>query len=865
MMTTDQIRLAFIDFFKQRKHQHVPSAALVPRNDQSLLFTNAGMVQFKEVFLGIEKPDYTRAVTTQKCVRAGGKHNDLENVGYTARHHTFFEMLGNFSFGDYFKFEAIQFAWEFLTKTLNLPQEKLWITVFEKDTDSEEIWLKKIGIDPARFSKIGSKDNFWSMGETGPCGPCTEIFYDHGPNVAGGPPGSPDEEGDRYVEIWNLVFMQYNRLADGTLEPLPQSAVDTGMGLERLTAILQGVVSNYDIDIFQKLIKTAASIVNTQDLSHPSLKVIADHIRACGFLIADGVLPSNEGRGYVLRRIIRRAVRHGYQLGTETLFFYQLVGALIDTMAGAYPELRNKHSLIEETLKAEETQFQATLSHGMKIFDAEIEALNNKTIPGALAFKLYDTYGFPLDLTEDLAKEKGMIVDVKAFNHAMAQQKMRAKKASQFTLGEHPVVDSDQTTDFLGYTKLSTNSVITGIYCDNKPISEVSADKKAIIILDQTPFYGESGGQVGDVGEITLPGDSLFQVLDTQKAGKCILHIGQVIKGQYQLGDAVTAAVDTDKRIITAANHTATHLLHSALRHIIGTHVEQKGSLVETNKLRFDFSHASGLTQTEIKAIESLVNQVIRQNLPVECIETTAEAAKKMGAMALFGEKYGATVRVLKIGDFSMELCGGTHAKKTGDIGLFKIINQSGIAAGIRRIEAVTGKVAEAYINNQQDQLLAIHTLLKSTDDNVLEKLSKLQIQLKEQEKTIKRLKQQSISTDNLEIQSTEIAGVTIISSILDNVDMTVLRNKIDQYKSGKKQVVAALATIHHQKPAIVVGVSPAATDKIHAGTLINFIAKQIGGKGGGRPDMAQAGGGNPEGLSSAMASVYDWVKQRLF
>lgn len=864
MMTTDQIRLAFIDFFKQRKHQHVPSAALVPRNDQSLLFTNAGMVQFKEVFLGIEKPDYTRAVTTQKCVRAGGKHNDLENVGYTARHHTFFEMLGNFSFGDYFKFEAIQFAWEFLTKTLNLPQEKLWITVFEKDTDSEEIWLKKIGIDPARFSKIGSKDNFWSMGETGPCGPCTEIFYDHGPNVAGGPPGSDDQEGDRYVEIWNLVFMQYNRLADGTLEPLPQSAVDTGMGLERLTAILQGVVSNYDIDIFQKLIKTAASIVNTQDLSHPSLKVIADHIRACGFLIADGVLPSNEGRGYVLRRIIRRAVRHGYQFGTETLFFYQLVGALIDTMAGAYPELRNKHSLIEETLKAEETQFQATLSHGMKIFDAEIEALNNKTIPGALAFKLYDTYGFPLDLTEDLAKEKGLTVDIKGFNHAMAQQKMRAKKASQFTLGEYPVVDSDQTTDFLGYTKLSTNSVITGIYCDNKPISEVSADKKAIIILDQTPFYGESGGQVGDVGEITLPGDSLFQVLDTQKAGKCILHIGQVIKGQYQLGDAVTAAVDTDKRIITAANHTATHLLHSALRHIIGTHVEQKGSLVEANKLRFDFSHASGLTQTEIKAIESLVNQVIRQNLPVECIETTAEAAKKMGAMALFGEKYGATVRVLKVGDFSMELCGGTHAKKTGDIGLFKIINQSGIAAGIRRIEAVTGKVAEAYINHQQDQLLAIHDLLKSTNDNVLEKLSKLQVQLKEQEKTIKRLKQQSISKDNLEIQSTEIAGVTIISSILDNVDMTVLRNKIDQYKSGKKQVVAALATIHNQKPAIVVGVSQAITDKIHAGTLINFIAKQIGGKGGGRPDMAQAGGGNPEGLSSAMASVYDWVRQSL-
>ena len=734
MMTTNEIRLAFINFFKQRKHQYIPSAALVPVNDQSLLFTNAGMVQFKNVFLGTEKPGYTCAVTTQKCVRAGGKHNDLENVGYTARHHTFFEMLGNFSFGDYFKSEAIEFAWDFLTKVLKLPEEKLWITVFEKDSETEDIWLNKIGINPARFSKIGAKDNFWSMGDTGPCGPCSEIFYDYGKSIAGGPPGSPDQEGDRYVEIWNLVFMQYNRLADGTLVPLPKLAVDTGMGLERLSAILQGVVSNYDIDLFQQLIKTMASIINTDDLSHSSLKVIADHIRACGFLIADGVLPSNEGRGYVLRRIIRRAIRHGYKLGTETIFFYKLVDALVKTMAEAYPELKENQKLIEKTLKTEEAQFQETLSHGIKIFETEILALDNKTIPGTLAFKLYDTYGFPLDLTEDLAKEKGLVVDIKGFNNAMEKQKIRAKKASQFALREYPVIHSDQNTCFLGYAQLTTNAVIKGIYCQNKSVSTVSVKEDAILILDQTPFYGESGGQVGDVGEIKMP-HALFQVLDTQKTGNAILHIGRVIKGQYNLGDNVTAALNVDRRMMTAANHSATHLLHSALRQIIGAHVVQKGSLVESSKLRFDFSHASGLTTSQIKAIEGLVNKVIRQNLVVECIETTPETAKKMGAMALFGEKYGAAVRVLQMDNFSIELCGGTHVRRTGDIGWFKIINQSGIASGIRRIEAVTGQSAENYLNTQEDRLLAINALLKSTDNNVLEKLTRLQSQVKEQEK----------------------------------------------------------------------------------------------------------------------------------
>ena len=865
MITTDKVRNIFINFFKAKNHRHIHSAPLVPKkNDQSLLFTNAGMVQFKDIFLGVEKPNDTRVVTIQKCIRAGGKHNDLDNVGYTARHHTFFEMLGNFSFGDYFKAEAIQFAWEFLTKELRLPTEKLWITVFEQDIESEEIWLKKIGINPKRFLKVGGKDNFWSMGETGPCGPCTEIFYDHGPNVLGSLPGSSGHEGDRYVEIWNLVFMQYNRFSNGTMELLPQYAIDTGMGLERLAAILQDVVSNYDIDIFKQLIKEIAVGVKMKDLSHPSLRVIADHIRSCSFLIADGVIPSNEGSGYVLRRIIRRAVRHGYQLGINNTFFYKLVDVLIQIMGGRYLELIEKELLIKKILKTEEIQFRKTLSYGLKVFNLETQQLNNKNIPGILAFKLYDTYGFPLDLTEDLAKEKNMQVDIQGFHDAMTEQKTRAKKASYFSSGLYSIINLCQKSKFLGYSTLSTDAFITGIYRDNQPILELCVNENATVILNQTPFYGESGGQVGDVGEIRTFSGLLFQVFDTKKVGGSILHIGRMIKGQYRMGDSVRALVNNNKRMMISANHSATHLLHSALRQVIGIHIKQEGSLVEPDKLRFDFSHTSKLTDLEIKDIETVVNQVIRRNLLVKCMETTPVIAKKMGAIALFEEKYGALVRILKIGDFSMELCGGTHVQRTVDIGMFKITNQYSIATGIKRVEALTGQYAEDYINYRQDQLLRVHTLLKSTDENVLDKILMLQCQLKKQKNIIKQLKLQVLSSDSFENESIKIAGTTVISSIIDNVDAEFLRNKMDEYKCRKKNIVVVLATVQNCKPIIVVGVSQMITDKIHAVNLVTFIARQIGAKGGGRAGMAQAGGGNAQDLLPAISSVHDWVKQRL-
>ncbi len=862
-MTTNEIRQSFIDFFTEHGHQHVTSASLIPTNDDTLLFTNAGMVQFKDVFLGADKRDYNKAVSVQKCVRAGGKHNDLENVGYTARHHTFFEMLGNFSFGDYFKRDAIFYAWRFLTEVLSLPKEKLWVTVYEKDQEAEAIWLNEIGVDPARFSKIGEKDNFWSMGDTGPCGPCTEIFYDHGESVAGGPPGTPEEDGDRYIEIWNLVFMQYNRLKDGTLVSLPNPSVDTGMGLERLAAVLQGVHSNYEIDTFQKLITAAAEIVGTKDINAPSLKVIADHIRACAFLVADGVLPSNEGRGYVLRRIIRRAARHGYKLGANDVFFFKLVNALVIEMGQAYPELSQKQAFIEVTLKQEEEQFQKTLSHGMKIFEQEISGLDGDVIPGKLAFKLYDTYGFPLDLTADIARERGLHVDVKSFDMHMLQQKNKAKSANKFNVDYNQMMVTDVKSAFVGYSLLVSDAIVADIYHNNQKLNKLEKGQDGVIILDKTPFYAESGGQIGDKGVIEALG-ATFEVHDTQKTGQAILHIGKVTKGAFAIDDEVTAQVNTDKRVKTALNHTATHLLHAALRQIVGGHLEQKGSLVEPGRLRFDFSNPSAVTRSQLKAVERLVNQVIRQNLAVETIETTPDHAKDMGAMALFGEKYGDIVRVLKVGDFSIELCGGTHVRQTGDIGFFKITGESGISAGIRRIEAVTGQSAENYVDAQEETLNTIHELLKSTDDNVLDKLIKLQNQLKEQDKQIKKIKSQLALGSASTLQEKIIDDTFLIFGVLDNVDMSVLRDKIDQYKAQKKQVIVALATQKDDKAQIAVGVSQSICAQVKAGELANFIAKQVDGKGGGRPDMAQAGGNNPQNLPNAMASVGDWVQQKL-
>ena len=862
MITTNEIRKSFIDFFKSKGHQEVKSSSLVPINDETLLFTNAGMVQFKNVFLGVDKRPYMRAVTSQKCVRAGGKHNDLENVGYTARHHTFFEMLGNFSFGDYFKREAIFYAWEYLTEVLKLRKEKLWVTVFEEDQEAEDIWVNEIGVDPKRLSRIGAKNNFWAMSDTGPCGPCSEIFYDHGDQVQGDSPGTPGEDGDRYIEIWNLVFMQYNRLADGLLEILPNPSVDTGMGLERIAAVLQQVHSNYEIEIFQKLISAAARIVLTQDLLNPSLKVLADHIRACSFLISDGILPSNVGHGYVLRRIIRRAVRHGYKLGVTKVFFYQLADILVLIMADAYPELKEKQKLIEDTLKKEEEQFEKTLIHGMKILEESIARLSDNIISGDTAFKLYDTYGFPLDLTADIARERALIVDEAGFWTCMDAQKKRTKLVSKFDVDYRRLIQTDLVTKFIGYSVLVADAIILGLFSDGEKVDKLISGEEGAIILNSTPFYAESGGQISDKGIIDIFGGQFF-VDDVQKSGQAFLHIGTVIKGQVALGDEVTAKI-SDDRMAIMVNHTATHLLHAALRDIVGYHVEQKGSLVEHHKLRFDFSNPSAVTIKQIKDVERLVNAIVRQNILVETIETTIKVAQDMGAMALFSEKYSDIVRVLRISNFSIELCGGTHVKQTGDIGLFKIVSESGIASGIRRIEAVTGIFAEEHISEREELLTTIHELLKSSDYNVLDKLLKVQQQIKVQNKVIKCLKQQISSTELIAIKEQKINDVTIISAFLPNSDMKALCEKIDQYKAQKSKVVVVLSTEIKDKAKIAVGISKVITHKIKAGELINFIASQVGGKGGGRPDMAQAGGNNPQNLPEAMTSVHDWVKRHL-
>ena len=865
-MKASDIRTSFIEFFRQRGHEWVPSSSLVPANDPTLLFTNAGMVQFKEVFLGREKRDYTRAVSSQRCVRAGGKHNDLENVGYTARHHTFFEMLGNFSFGDYFKKEAIEYAWEYLTKTLEIPAERLWVTVFEEDDEAAKLWLEHIGVDPKRFSRIGTKDNFWSMGDTGPCGPCTEIFYDHGSEVAGGPPGTPEEDGDRYVEIWNLVFMQYDRKSNGELVPLPKPSVDTGMGLERLAAVKQGVHSNYDIDLFQHLIRAAARETHTRDLANNSLKVIADHIRSCSFLIVDGVLPSNEGRGYVLRRIIRRAARHGYELGMTQPFFYRLVPALVEVMGDAYPELVEKQSQVEAALKAEEERFAETLENGMKILNDAIARLDSDTIPGDVVFKLYDTYGFPVDLTEDIAHNKNLKIDHAGFEAAMEAQRQRARAASHFAVDYGEAVQVDQETEFTGYDHLTDQANVLQVIHDGKPVERLAANEEGIIVLDKTPFYAESGGQVGDHGML-VGSDVKIAVNDVQKQGGSVfLHHVKVIEGGVKPGDSVQAKVDAAERLAIARNHSATHLLHAALRKILGEHVTQKGSLVDAERLRFDFSHPAPMTPGQLAQVEQLVNEKILENLPVQAEETNMEEAKKKGAMALFGEKYGDTVRVLSMGDFSVELCGGTHVTRTGDIGLFKIVAESGIASGVRRIEAITGQQAFAYVQEREQLLAQLAGMLKTKPELVVEKVSQLVEKNRKLEKDLQVLQAKLASSagEDLEAAAVDVNGCKVVAARLEGVDAKTLRDTVDKLKNKLGSAAVVLAVVENGKVRLVAGVTKDQTDKLKAGDLVNWVAQQVGGKGGGRPDMAQAGGTDPSGLKKALKSVPDWVKDQL-
>ncbi len=876
MMTSAEIRQSFLDFFRGKGHAIVPSSSLVPGNDPTLLFTNAGMVQFKDVFLGLEQRPYVRAASSQRCVRAGGKHNDLENVGYTARHHTFFEMLGNFSFGDYFKREAIQFAWEYLTGTLQLPAEKLWVTVYKDDEEAADIWLKEIGVDPARFTRIGDKpggrqyesDNFWSMGDTGPCGPCTEIFYDHGPDIAGGPPGSPEEDGDRYIEIWNLVFMQYNRDAAGVMTPLPKPSVDTGMGLERLAAVLQGVHSNYDIDLFVSLIRAAADLAGLKDTDHSSLRVIADHIRSCAFLITDGVLPSNEGRGYVLRRIVRRAVRHGYRLGINDTFFYKLVGPLCADMGAAYPELTAARPQIERALRQEEERFAETLDQGMKILEADIAGLTGREIPGETVFKLYDTYGFPVDLTADIARERDLVLDMAGFEREMEAQRDRARAASQFGVDYGTALKVEGCTDFTGYEKLIDQGRVIALYRDHlnpKPVQQLSAGEDGFVILDHTPFYAESGGQVGDRGVLETAG-ARFSVQDTQKQQGVHMHIGVLESGSLALGDTVEARVDEDLRRATMLNHSATHLLHAALRRVLGTHVQQKGSLVDPERLRFDFAHFEAVKPDELARIERLVNEQIRLNHPVETRIMGMDDAVKAGAMALFGEKYGAEVRVLSMGDFSVELCGGTHVGRAGDIGLFKIVSEGGVASGVRRIEAVTGQRALDYVAQTEKALGSIAGLVKGTAQDVEQKVGQLVERSRRLEKELEQLKARLASQQGSDLASraVEVGGIKVLAARLDGIDPKALRDTVDQLKSKLGSAAILLATVDDDKVSLIAGVTKDQTGRIKAGDLVNCVAERVGGRGGGRPDMAQAGGNQPEHLDAALADVVDWVKSRL-
>ncbi|ELM7873752.1 alanine--tRNA ligase [Escherichia coli] len=872
--STAEIRQAFLDFFHSKGHQVVASSSLVPHNDPTLLFTNAGMNQFKDVFLGLDKRNYSRATTSQRCVRAGGKHNDLENVGYTARHHTFFEMLGNFSFGDYFKHDAIQFAWELLTseKWFALPKERLWVTVYESDDEAYEIWEKEVGIPRERIIRIGdnkgapyASDNFWQMGDTGPCGPCTEIFYDHGDHIWGGPPGSPEEDCDRYIEIWNIVFMQFNRQADGTMEPLPKPSVDTGMGLERIAAVLQHVNSNYDIDLFRTLIQAVAKVTGATDLSNKSLRVIADHIRSCAFLIADGVMPSNENRGYVLRRIIRRAVRHGNMLGAKETFFYKLVGPLIDVMGSAGEDLKRQQAQVEQVLKTEEEQFARTLERGLALLDEELAKLSGDTLDGETAFRLYDTYGFPVDLTADVCRERNIKVDEAGFEAAMEEQRRRAREASGFGADYNAMIRVDSASEFKGYDHLELNGKVTALFVDGKAVDAINAGQEAVVVLDQTPFYAESGGQVGDKGELKGANFS-FAVEDTQKYGQAIGHIGKLAAGSLKVGDAVQADVDEARRARIRLNHSATHLMHAALRQVLGTHVSQKGSLVNDKVLRFDFSHNEAMKPEEIRAVEDLVNAQIRRNLPIETNIMDLEAAKAKGAMALFGEKYDERVRVLSMGDFSTELCGGTHASRTGDIGLFRIISESGTAAGVRRIEAVTGEGAIATVHADSDRLSEVAHLLKGDSNNLADKVRSVLERTRQLEKELQQLKEQAAAQEsaNLSSKAIDVNGVKLLVSELSGVEPKMLRTMVDDLKNQLGSTIIVLATVAEGKVSLIAGVSKDVTDRVKAGELIGMVAQQVGGKGGGRPDMAQAGGTDAAALPAALASVKGWVSAKL-
>ncbi len=873
MKTTAEIRQQFLDFFSSKGHEVIASSSLVPGNDPTLLFTNAGMVQFKDVFLGQDQRSYVTATSSQRCVRAGGKHNDLENVGYTARHHTFFEMLGNFSFGDYFKREAINYAWEFLTVVCGLPKEKLWVTVYADDDEAAKIWLEEIGIDESCFSRIGDKpggkqnesDNFWSMGDTGPCGPCTEIFYDHGEDIPGGPPGTPEEDGDRYIEIWNLVFMQFNRDKSGKMESLPRPSVDTGMGLERLAAILQNGHSNYDIDLFQALIAAAAKETGYKDLTHSSLKVIADHIRSCSFLVVDGVLPSNEGRGYVLRRIIRRALRHGHKLGQDGVFFYRLVQPLVEQMGGAYPELAKAQCEVESALKLEEQRFAETLDQGMKILEEGLAEIKDRQIPGEMVFKLYDTYGFPVDLTADIAREKGLTLDMDGYEKAMQAQRERARSASKFGVDYNDTIDTDAVTDFTGYEQHDDESQIEALFKGGESVGSISTGDEAVVILKQTPFYAESGGQVGDTGLLSNT-DVVFDVMDTQKQGKAFIHIGVLSRGALSVGDSVSASIDADRRDATIRNHSATHLMHAVLRNILGEHVQQKGSLVNSERLRFDFSHNEAVKPEQLVEIERIVNQRIRCNVATESAEMAIADAKAKGAMALFGEKYGDEVRVVSMGEFSIELCGGVHVDRSGDIGSFKIVAETGIASGVRRIEALTGVAAVEYSSNQSNKINKISSLLKASSDEVEDKLTQVLSKLKTQEKEIAQLKSRMATQTgkDLTADAIEIDGIKVLAVKLEGVDSKSLRDTMDQLKNKLGSAVIVLATADDKKVSLCAGVTKDQTGRLKAGDLVNMVASQVGGKGGGRPDMAMAGGSQPENLQIALDSVKAWVEQQL-
>ena len=866
-MKSTEVRQKFLDFFAARDHQIVASSSLVPANDPTLLFTNAGMVQFKEAFLGEETRSYSRATTSQRCVRAGGKHNDLENVGYTARHHTFFEMLGNFSFGDYFKREAIQFAWEFLTVELRLPPERLWVTVFEDDDEAASIWLNEIKVNPERLSRLGQKDNFWAMGDTGPCGPCSEIFYDHGPEVPGGPPGSSDEDGDRYIEIWNLVFMQFERKSDGSMTSLPKPSVDTGAGLERLSAVLQKVHSNYEIDLFQSLLKEVIKITRTKDLQNSSLNVIADHIRSCAFLIVDGVLPSNEGRGYVLRRIIRRAVRHGHQLGVKDPFFFRLTGKLSDTMGGAYPELVERRQFVETVLKEEEQQFARTLENGMGILEREIANLKGDTLPGETVFQLYDTYGFPADLTADVVREHELKVDMKGFQAAMDQQRSSARAASNFGVVEKLNIDPSLTTDFTGYDSLDGEGRIVEIFTtDGEKLDKVPADKEVYLLLDKSPFYGESGGQIGDKGLLRNE-NGQFKVLDTKKQGDNHIHRGVLNLGGWQVNDLVEAEVAVKERQATTLNHSATHLMHAALRNTLGTHVSQKGSLVGAERLRFDFSHPKAVTEAELAIIEMQVNDEILANSQVGKEVMPIEEAKERGAVALFGEKYGDQVRVVTMGGkFSVEFCGGCHVNRTGDIGFFKIISEAGISAGVRRIEAVTGGGAYDFIKGREQVLNELGKVVRSGPSELVAKVKQLTDTNRVLEKEVELLKAKIASGagDDLLQKAIDLDGIKLLISNVEGVNSKALRDTVDQLKNKLGTSIVVLATVTEGKVSLVVGVSKDLTGKIKAGELINMVAEQVGGKGGGRPDMAMAGGTDSVALPKALESVEAWVKAKL-